>query len=129
MTNFLYLSTWVVIFVRVNVTLLRINSSTFFIVSMIFSILIARKRSRVNRIVWVETHSWMKSFIDEERKHLSKDVESIVVCKFRYEQSIDSIILHVITIFTKLTSYVLIDSLNLIICFEMKRREKFTFDV
>ena len=71
----------------------------------------------------------MKFFIDEKRKHLSNDVDDVVVNEFDYEQSIKSIVLHVIAILTKLTSYILIDSLNLIVDFEMKSRWKFALDV
>ena len=73
--------------------------------------------------VQVKTHTKVKSFICVKGRHIRKGGNIIIVCKFGYGYSFDSVVLHIIAINSQITFQILIASFDLIICFRIKNRE------
>ena len=73
--------------------------------------------------VRIKIYIRVKFFICVEGRHIRKNENIIIVCKFDHEYSFNSIVLYVIAISSQITFQILIISFDLIICFKMKDRE------
>ena len=67
-------------------------------------------------------------FVNEKREKISDNEQDVVVCKFQNIDLFNLIVLSVVAIVTQASFYILINSLDLIVDFEIKYREKFVFD-
>ena len=73
--------------------------------------------------VQIKTHTKMKSFIYIKGRHTHKGENIIIICKFGYKYSFNSIVLYIIIINSQITFQILIISFDLIIYFKVKDRE------
>ena len=70
----------------------------------------------------IKAYSRIKSLIDEERYYLYREKYSIIIDEFGNRESLRLVVLHIITIRSKISFEILINSLRLIVNFRVKSR-------
>ena len=71
----------------------------------------------------IKIYTKMKFFICVKERHIYKNENIIIICKFDYEYLFNLIVLYMIIISSQITFQILIISFDLIICFKIKCRE------